>query len=770
MVDKTVDNSVAKNKQALLNASKNVEATLEKFKANVTPEKTADFIIEDNEKSRRLRASAFHAQEQQRGAGVELSAQKASSFYNEPSVDKAVRQSVDKQVDDSNSVLLLTPENRASKSSDIVGSIVTFIGIFASVIWVSLVIGYIQNGMGWSDLLSQQPHIIGGFFAGIIAPLALVWFVLAQFRRRSEIEKYTNSLKHELQSVLFPADHQFADMQKSIAGLCYQAAELTSSTEVMLKDIHKARHGLRQDIEAYEALTGKASHHIDNLSNAIEKRSSRLLSLTGEIEKRTSSIEMKTMAGAQAWDETTSNALNRVSEIESSLKDGLEKLLGTAEIAANRANDIGQNLEKTYSNIEEKVLKASASLDNVSESFIIQQEAFAESTGMFAEDTARLNSLLQEHVIGVDAIEQLSQKSLGLMQKTMEEGANQQQVISNKLEESLIEMSVIAETADERADKVAAAITRQAAILKETAENARDDMADIESELLKRAKEAKKHADEIAHQLKDVDFTISERMDILTVQADKMHRTIKASVAELDKASNQIEPFQQKALRKVSDTIASLGEGLVQIGGIADGVQDSLDKSSRKFTDTAEKMRSVSKEASIATEQAAGVFMNKTKEIHKMVTETADRADKIQGADRLLRQEMFMGAAKFIVESIHSLSVDLTRAIDGGIHESLWNKYQNGDLTIFTTYLVSIKDDIPMDKLKMKFAKENEFRTYVNSFIHQYEDMVEQAMKVDHAALLGATFLSSDIGKLYRLVCQIAGCPPLVQYQENKVA
>ncbi|NCO03137.1 MAG: hypothetical protein GW903_02965 [Alphaproteobacteria bacterium] len=770
MVDKTVDNSVAKNKQALLRASKNVEATLEKFKANVTPEKTADFIIEDNETSRRLRASTYHAQEQQRATGVELSAQKPSSYYREPSVDKVVRESMDKDENAKDSVLLLTPDNRPSKKSDIVGSTVTFIGIFASVIWISLVVGYIQNGMGWSDLLSQQPHIIGGFFAGIIAPLALVWFILAQFRRRSEIEKYTNALKHELQSVLFPSNHQFADMQQSIAGLCYQAAELTSSTEVMLKDIRKARHGLRQDIEAYESLTSKASNHIDHLSNAIEKRSSRLLSLTDEIEKRTSSIEMKTMAGAQTWDETTSKALNRVTEIESSMKQGLERLLGTAEIAANRANDIGQNLEKTYGTIEEKVLKASASLDNVSEAFIIQQEAFAESTGMFAEDTARLNSLLQEHAIGVEAIEMLSQKSLELMQKIMEDGASQHQMISNRLEESLIEMSTIAEMADEKADKVAAAIGRQAAALKETAENARNDISHLEESMMKRAKEAKKHADEITHQLKDVDFTISERMNVLTAQADKMYRTIKASVSDLDRATSQIEPFQQKALRKVGDTIATLGEGLVQIGGIADSVQDNLDKSSRKFTDSAEKMRSISKEASIAAEQAASVFVNKTKEMHKMVSETTARAEKIQGADRLLRQEMFMGAARFIVESIHSLSVDLTRAIDGGIHESLWNKYQNGDLTIFTSYLVSIKDDIPMDKLRVKFAKENEFRTYVNSFIHQYEDMVEQAMKVDHAALLGATFLSSDIGKLYRLVCQIAGRSPLVSYQEKKSA
>ena len=58
----------------------------------------------------------------------------------------------------------------------------------------------------------------------------------------------------------------------------------------------------------------------------------------------------------------------------------------------------------------------------------------------------------------------------------------------------------------------------------------------------------------------------------------------------------------------------------------------------------------------------------------------------------------------------------------------------------------------------------------MQSFIHQYEDMIQQAMKVDHAALLGTTFLSSDIGKLYRILCEIAGSSPLVQYQEGQGA
>ena len=79
-------------------------------------------------------------------------------------------------------------------------------------------------------------------------------------------------------------------------------------------------------------------------------------------------------------------------------------------------------------------------------------------------------------------------------------------------------------------------------------------------------------------------------------------------------------------------------------------------------------------------------------------------------------------------------------------------------------------DDLPVDKVREKFAKDNEFRTYVQRFMRQFEDVYEQAIANDHGDLLGSTFASSDIGKLYLLLCNAAGREPKLSRDERKAA
>ena len=62
-----------------------------------------------------------------------------------------------------------------------------------------------------------------------------------------------------------------------------------------------------------------------------------------------------------------------------------------------------------------------------------------------------------------------------------------------------------------------------------------------------------------------------------------------------------------------------------------------------------------------------------------------------------------------------------------------------------------------MDKLREKFAGDSEFRTYVQRFLRQFEDMFEQASANDHGDLLSSTFASSDLGRLYVILCGAAG-------------
>jgi hypothetical protein len=137
-----------------------------------------------------------------------------------------------------------------------------------------------------------------------------------------------------------------------------------------------------------------------------------------------------------------------------------------------------------------------------------------------------------------------------------------------------------------------------------------------------------------------------------------------------------------------------------------------------------------------------------------------ENAEKIRATEIRAQRETFLSSARFIMESLHSLSVDFVRMLDGEVPEKLWASYKKGDLTVFTQRLIETLDKIPVDKVREKFASDNEFRNYVQRYIRQYEEVFDQAMDTDRGDLLGATFLGSDIGKLYRFLCHAAGREP----------
>ena len=115
---------------------------------------------------------------------------------------------------------------------------------------------------------------------------------------------------------------------------------------------------------------------------------------------------------------------------------------------------------------------------------------------------------------------------------------------------------------------------------------------------------------------------------------------------------------------------------------------------------------------------------------------------------------------KFIVESLHSLSLDLTRSLDGEIGERTWKAYQRGDTSAFTRRLAGAEGDVSLDRVRDKFTGDAEFRNYVQRFLRQYEEMAGQAAASDHGGLLTGVFASSDIGKLYQLLCSATGREP----------
>lgn len=134
------------------------------------------------------------------------------------------------------------------------------------------------------------------------------------------------------------------------------------------------------------------------------------------------------------------------------------------------------------------------------------------------------------------------------------------------------------------------------------------------------------------------------------------------------------------------------------------------------------------------------------------------------------QSEGFMNSAKFIIESLHSLSVDLTRMMDGEVSEKTWKAFQKGDVAAFTRRLSEVQGKASLDKARAKFTKDAEFRTCVQRFLRQFEEMYTQACEYDHCNMLASTMVSSEIGKLYAYLCDVAGREMLSASRKGKAA
>ena len=119
--------------------------------------------------------------------------------------------------------------------------------------------------------------------------------------------------------MIFPSEERAQVIHKDIEALCAQANELSTSSKAILNSIHRARVGLRNEIRDFSGLSQKTEFHIDRLADSLAERSKKLLELTDEIEKRTTSLDAKTISGAKAWDDAATSILKRAGDVETTM-------------------------------------------------------------------------------------------------------------------------------------------------------------------------------------------------------------------------------------------------------------------------------------------------------------------------------------------------------------------------------------------------------------------------------------------------------------------
>ena len=121
------------------------------------------------------------------------------------------------------------------------------------------------------------------------------------------------------------------------------------------------------------------------------------------------------------------------------------------------------------------------------------------------------------------------------------------------------------------------------------------------------------------------------------------------------------------------------------------------------------------------------------------------------------QQDAFLKSATFIIETLQSLSVDLARVLDQPVPDTIWKRFHSGERGVFARYILQLQERQTSTVIKEKFETDSTFREQALRYMDQFEQLLAQARTVDRADVMGATFVTADVGKLYLVLANALG-------------
>ncbi len=473
---------------------------------------------------------------------------------------------------ESEPVLMLTPSNkkpfRRKKSSVALQGA----AMILTATWIGICGSYVFTNVGWQTMAAQQPHLLGGFIAGILAPVALLWVILAFVQRGSDIHMYAEALRGELQSMIFPSEERSQVIHKDIEELVRQAAELSTASKAVLRSIHRARMGLRSEIQGMAGISKKTEFHIDRLTETLSERSAKLLSLTEEIEQRTNDLDSKTQAGAKAWDQATLTVLERAAEMESAMGKGASKLLEAADEAKSKTSGISLNLEETYDGLRKTIDDIAVKLERLSGDFDTHKKDLSGATQQVSDETVRLGEALQGQIRDLESMTNRTVESMTRAGYTIQENRE-------ALDKGAKDLASEAET-------IATRLNSGVTVIQDAVELISNKTESMETQLQLRADNLKKVIDGMESNITAIDNVgtqtsnkLSEGMAIALSGAESIGGAVRRGIESLSRASEEAQKQAENLITKTKDNIDQLNEaGAGNIENIQ-AIMDMLEKS-----------------------------------------------------------------------------------------------------------------------------------------------------------------------------------------------
>ena len=525
-----------------------------------------------------------------------------------------------------------------------------------SAVWIALVIIYITQFFGWSNLFLMMPDEFGGFMAGITLPLVIFWVAMAYIDRGTSFKNEARFLRAYMNQLVYPEEEAPQTAKAFADAIRSQVVELQQVTKLAHEQTSKIKDGIKENVDDFAKLVSKldgySSHTIVELSEGVKFLMSNFENIVAQAQNSSNnlaSINQKFVEDSNMIGNSLSELLDKIMPSLQEIKNTVQELKQTANGAMVEINRSGDEL-KSFNQMAIKNFTDTQNILNAQIDVMgqVSEKAFENCDALkdkVAGELSDMQDVLQKHLIKIDeAITSVSQETKNKSEEiakmamdnveTINNGVRQSFKVVGEMFDSQIDkfdvavnqyshqISGLVKTIDERADVVTKKFSSHSELVNQELDKLMVRSANLEEGVAMRVANLKSVADEAIAAMQDVESSLTKNTivfgekvalanDDFTSYIDTINDDLTSYIDTINDKVVNIQDFGDK-LNDMNDHINEsykglqkvLSTGLEQLQGVNKDINSSTEN---LLVQTAQSSESLNQIASVLQKHTSGL-------------------------------------------------------------------------------------------------------------------------------------------------------------------
>ncbi len=587
-----------------------------------------------------------------------------------------------------------------------------------------------------------------------------------------DTKRVTNELslqRHELSTI---ADGALATLQTVNADLKQQTADVTIASERAAQDLAWLNQQMSDGRTAIAEMADHAADRLIMVRKALHDGEAAIVQAANDARQQMSEVSSQFTVQSENISVTAQNIRDSYDSAIAQLEQVGMKLSSEAFQAFDSLSEMGTTLETRFAQLNTGSSEANDLMQMVAEQLQGNYTTLSTTAQQAATQLAAVNDWLAKNSDDLQITNSQTESRFDLMRTTL--GDYAQDLVSmaaaaglqmEAASDKFVAQAQIIATAMQGAESAANSSTAHvrsefeamADRLMQSTKQSGHYMTDAVAQLQNQAQQLTKLTGQSAQEIENQTVRLGAQAGILAEKTQRAAKDVASTSGAITQQITELGQHTQQAAADLSKASVQLDKNVVQIKSVAEKAGTLMVEASQALMRGAEQVTKSSQAAHTRVQTVVDAIAKQITELTSATTVAANMNDKLAQNDAHTRRDAFLGAAKYIIETLNSLSVDLTRVLDPAMAEKTWKEFYKGDAAAFTRRILAMRDDVPATRLREKFEAESEFRTYVQRYFRQFEELFEQAVAIDHNDLLSTTLTTSDVGKLYTYLATALG-------------